>query len=88
MTGMGIPRLLLSEIFNHVERGVTAVYDSHSYDREKRQAQEPWSRGLQSLIGIAEGETKIVPFFNLQMKGGGEGWLRPISTWRWNADKR
>jgi Phage integrase family len=38
MTGMGIPRLTVSKILNHVEPGVTAVYDRHSYDREKREA--------------------------------------------------
>jgi integrase len=41
MTGMGISRLVVSKILNHVERGVTAVYDRHSYDNEKRQALEP-----------------------------------------------
>jgi integrase len=35
MTGMGISRLVVSKILNHVERGVTRVYDRHSYDREK-----------------------------------------------------
>ena len=29
MTGMGIPRLTVSKILNHVESGVTAVYDRH-----------------------------------------------------------
>jgi integrase len=43
MTGMGISRLVVSKILNHVERGVTAVYDRHSYDLEKRQALEAWS---------------------------------------------
>jgi len=50
MTGMGIPRLTVSKILNHVEPGVTAVYDRHSYDREKREALEAWSRRLQLLV--------------------------------------
>ena len=59
MTGMGIPRLVVSKILNHVERGVIAVYDRHSYDREKRQALEAWARKLKSIIeGI---ESKVVP---------------------------
>jgi hypothetical protein len=41
MTGMGISRLVVSKILNHVERGVTAVYDRHSYDKEKRQTLKP-----------------------------------------------
>jgi integrase len=50
MTGMGISRLVVSKILNHVERGVTAVYDRHSYDAEKRQALEAWGRKLQAII--------------------------------------
>jgi hypothetical protein len=50
MTGMGIPRLIVSKILNHVEPGVTAVYDRHSYDKEKREALEAWGRRLQLMV--------------------------------------
>jgi integrase len=50
MTGMGIPRLVVSKVLNHAETGITAVYDRHSYDQEKRQALETWARKLQSII--------------------------------------
>jgi hypothetical protein len=50
MTGMGVPRLTVSKIPNHVEPGVTAVYDRHSYDREKREALEAWGRRLQLAV--------------------------------------
>jgi integrase len=50
MTGMGIPRLTVSKILNHVEPGVTAVYDRHSYDKEKREALEAWGRRLQLVV--------------------------------------
>jgi integrase len=59
MTSMGISRLVVSKILNHVERGVTAVYDRHSYDQEKRQALEAWGRKLQALLKGAEG--KVIP---------------------------
>ncbi|MFZ5450919.1 MAG: tyrosine-type recombinase/integrase [Thermodesulfobacteriota bacterium] len=59
MTGMGISRLVVSKILNHVERGVTAVYDRHSYDFEKRQALEAWDRKLRGII--EEAETNVVP---------------------------
>ncbi|MBM4345178.1 MAG: tyrosine-type recombinase/integrase [Deltaproteobacteria bacterium] len=49
MTGMGFSRLVVSKILNHVERGVTAVYDRHSYDREKREALEAWGRRVAEL---------------------------------------
>jgi integrase len=59
MTGMGISRLVVSKILNHVERGITAVYDRHSYDKEKRQALEAWGRKLQAIV---EGtETNVIP---------------------------
>lgn len=60
MTGMGISRLVVSKILNHVESGVTRVYDRHSYDGEKRQALEAWGRKVMTLIG--EGEPgKVIP---------------------------
>jgi hypothetical protein len=56
---MGIPRLVVSKILNHVERGVTAVYDRHSYDNEKHQALEAWGRKLQAIV---EGtEFNVIP---------------------------
>ena len=51
MTGMGISRLVVSKLLNHVERGVTAVYDRHSYDQEKRAALEAWGTRLERIIG-------------------------------------
>ncbi len=42
MTGMGIERLNVRKVLNHVERGMTAVYDRHSYDAEKRAALREW----------------------------------------------
>lgn len=50
MTSMGVPRLVVSKILNHVERGVTAVYDRHSYDEEKREALARWGDRLQQII--------------------------------------
>lgn len=50
MTGMGIPRLTVSKILNHIEPGVTAVYDRYSYDKEKRVALEEWSKRLMLLV--------------------------------------
>ncbi len=47
---MGIPRLTVSKILNHVETSVTAVYDRHSYDQEKRQALNAWSARLQEIV--------------------------------------
>jgi integrase len=50
MTSMGIPRLVVSKILNHVEPGVTRVYNRHSYDAEKREALEMWGRKVMELV--------------------------------------
>jgi len=50
MTSMGISRLVVSKILNHVEQGVTAVYDRHSYDEEKREALALWGDRLERMI--------------------------------------
>jgi integrase len=50
MTSMGISRLTVSKLLNHAESGVTAVYDRHSYDAEKRQALEAWGRRLEKIV--------------------------------------
>ena len=54
MTGMGTSRLVVSKILNHVEKGVTAIYDRHSYDLEKQQALERWENKLLKITGIKE----------------------------------
>ena len=53
MTGMGISRLTVKKILNHAERDVTAVYDRHSYDPEKRSALEAWGRRLEAIVNPA-----------------------------------
>ncbi len=52
MTSMGIPRLVVQKILNHVETGVTAAYDRHSYDAEKREALEKWAKRLTRIVRI------------------------------------
>jgi integrase len=60
MTGGGIPRLTVAKILNHVDRSVTAVYDRHSYDAEKKAALAWWDRRLRSIIDGSE--RKVLPF--------------------------
>jgi len=45
-----VPRLVVSKILNHVETGVTAVYDRHSYDLEKRAALDCWGKRLEGIV--------------------------------------
>jgi len=60
MTGMGISRLTVKKILNHAERDVTAIYDRHSYDPEKRTALEAWGRRLEAIVGGAAGKARVV----------------------------
>jgi integrase len=46
MTAMGIPRFIVGRVLNHAESGVTAVYDRHSYDAEKKDALDKWATKL------------------------------------------
>ncbi|MEO8480635.1 MAG: tyrosine-type recombinase/integrase [Acidobacteriota bacterium] len=61
MASGGIPRLTIAKILNHVERSVTAVYDRHSYDPEKRSALEWWSVRLLATLSDDE-RGKVLPF--------------------------
>ena len=51
LTAMGISRLVVSKILNHSENNsVTAIYDRHSYDNEKRHALEAWANKLRDIV--------------------------------------
>ena len=52
MTSIGISRLVVPKILNHAEPGVTAVYDRHSYDAEKRTALLTWGGRLEEIAGL------------------------------------
>lgn len=65
MTSMGISRLVVSKILNHAESGVTAVYDRHSYDREKKEALDLWGQRVEQ---ITKGIDNVVPFPQLQTR--------------------
>lgn len=60
MAGGGIPRLTISKILNHVESGVTAVYDRHSYDAEKRAALDWWAVKLTAIL--ENKPARVLPF--------------------------
>jgi integrase len=60
MTAIGIDRLVVSKILNHVERTVTSVYDRHSYDAEKRAALRRWDRRLAEIVAKQLPE-KVIP---------------------------
>ena len=50
---LGIPRIVISELLNHAEPGVTAIYDRHDYLKEKRVALDSWSARLAAIVSAA-----------------------------------
>jgi hypothetical protein len=50
MASGGVPRLTISKILNHVETNITAVYDRHSYDPEKKTALVWWGAKLDAIV--------------------------------------
>ena len=62
MAAGGVPRLVISKILNHVETGVTAVYDRHSYDVEKRAALDWWASKLTAILKGGKQSGKVLPF--------------------------
>ncbi len=50
MTGLGIPRLVVSKILNHADSSITGIYDRYDYGPEKLRALEAWGARLSEII--------------------------------------
>ena len=61
MTSLGIPRLVVAKILNHAEVGVTAVYDRHGYDAEKRRALDVWGGRLTEIVSGHSASSNVLP---------------------------
>ena len=62
MASLGIGRFTIGRVLNHVEKSVTATYDRHSYDAEKRAALDAWAARLKEIIaGKKRADGKVVP---------------------------
>lgn len=48
-------------IFDTTRRGVTAVYDRHSYDAEKRAALDFWGKRVEAIIANKR-DAKVLTF--------------------------
>ena len=60
MASLGVDRLVLSKVLNHVDRSVTGIYDTHRYVDEKRAALERWGRRLEEIISGETAPAKVV----------------------------
>jgi len=65
MTAMGISRLIVSKLLNHVENSVTAIYDRYGYDTEKKNALELWGKNLHEIINNTESASNIIKLKNV-----------------------
>jgi integrase len=60
MAAAGISRLVIAKVLNHVETGVTSIYERHGYDAEKRVALDTWER---TFVAILKNKpTTVTPF--------------------------
>ena len=50
MARLGVDRVVIGKVLNHAEQEVTAVYDRHRYDAEKRRALELWATRLLTIV--------------------------------------
>ncbi len=67
LTGdLGFSRFVVGRVLNHLETGITATYDRHTYDREKRQALDAWGRRLMEIVS---GERAAANVVSLVTKG-------------------
>jgi len=57
ISAMGASRLVIAKILNHVESGITAVYDRYGYDMEKRAALDAWATKLETIVTSKKGKT-------------------------------
>ena len=64
MTGeLKVPRFTVGRILNHIEPGVTGVYDRYAYDDEKRDALVRWGRlVVEGIVGGERQVTKVLAF--------------------------
>ncbi len=54
MTALGISRLVVSQILNHADNSVTAIYDRHSYLPEMRQALQAWADEVDRILAVED----------------------------------
>ena len=50
MAKLGVDRVVIGKVLNHAEGEVTAVYDRHRYDAEKRRALDLWGERLAGIV--------------------------------------
>jgi integrase len=60
MARLGVDRVVIAKVLNHAESDVTAIYDRHRYDAEKRRALELWGRRLAAIVNATDSVGNVV----------------------------
>ena len=62
MARLGVDRVVIAHVLNHADGSVTAVYDRHRYDVEKRRALDLWAERLGDILGGNSSNVIQLPF--------------------------
>jgi integrase len=54
-----VSRFTVEQVLNHQGRGITKVYDRHSYDAEKRDALRKWDVRVNQILVVKNVKTRI-----------------------------
>lgn len=54
MAKIGVDRVVIAKVLNHADREVTAIYDRHRYDEQKRRALDLWGERLARIVSGSE----------------------------------
>ncbi len=61
MARFGIERIVIAKVLNHTDSSVTAIYERHGYEQEKRHALETWGAHVMRLIGRDTAKVLTLP---------------------------
>ena len=64
MASIGIERFTIERLLNHTDSSITAIYDRHSYDNEKRRALEIYESWLNRVIDGLHPQIRDTQLYN------------------------
>ena len=64
MASIGVERFTIERLLNHTDRSITAIYDRHSYDNEKRRALERYEACLNRVVDDLQPKGKASQFYS------------------------
>jgi integrase len=73
MARLGVDRVVIAKVLNHADPSVTAIYERHTYEQEKRRGLEKWAAHVMRLLNreTASVITYPRPYPRHEEQGGG-----------------